>query len=158
MSQLIISIGREFGSGGHEIADMLSKHYNLPLYDHNLLREVAAQINVNHDDLKDFDETKKTKLFSRTVRGMSSCPAHNVAQLQFDFLKKKADDGESFVIVGRCSETVLKDCPALISVFVMVIHKFKSSVFILVVKSHNSLSLNISVTENKERNKCRAVL
>ena len=120
MSQLIISIGREFGSGGHEIADRLSKHYNLPLYDHNLLRELAAHMNVDHDDLHPFDEAKKTsKLFSRTVRGMSNCPAHNVAQLQFDYIKKKADAGESFVIVGRCSETVLKDCPALVSLFVL---------------------------------------
>ena len=119
MSQLIISVGREFGSGGHEIADKLSKHYNLPLYDHTLLREVATLMNVYHDDLKEFDETKKSRLFSRTVRGMSSCPAHNVAQLQFDYIKKKADAGESFVIVGRCSETVLKDNPALVSLFVL---------------------------------------
>ena len=119
MSQLIISVGREFGSGGHEIADKLSKYYNLPLYDHNLLREVAAQMNVNHDDLKEFDETKKNKLFSRTVRGMSSSPAQNVAQLQFDYLKKKADAGESFVIVGRCAETILKDNNAMISLFIL---------------------------------------
>lgn len=119
MSQLIISVGREFGSGGHEIADKLSKHYDLPLYDHNLLREVAAQMNVNQDDLQPFDEAKKSRFFSRTVRGMSSCPAHNVAQLQFDYIKKKADAGESFVIVGRCSETVLKDNPALISLFIL---------------------------------------
>lgn len=119
MSQLIISVGREFGSGGHEIADKLSKLYNLPLYDHNLLRELAAEKNLDHADLAQYDETKKRRFFSRTVRGMSNCPAHNVAQLQFDFLKKKADSGESFVVVGRCSETVLKDNPALISLFIL---------------------------------------
>lgn len=119
MSQLIISVGREFGSGGHEIADKLSKLYNLPLYDHNLLRELAAEKNLEHADLAQYDETKKRRFFSRTVRGMSNCPAHNVAQLQFDFLKKKADSGESFVVVGRCSETVLKDNPALISLFIL---------------------------------------
>ena len=119
MSQLIISVGREFGSGGHEIADKLSKYYNLPLYDHNLLREVAAHMNVNHDDLQEFDEAKKNKLFSRTVRGMSSSPAHNVAQLQFDYLKTKADAGESFVIVGRCAETILKDNSSMISLFIL---------------------------------------
>lgn len=119
MSQLIISVGREFGSGGHEIAEQLSKIYNLPLYDHNLLREVATQLNVSHDDLKEFDETKKNKFFSRTVRDMSSSLAHNVAQLQFDHLKKKADAGESFVIVGRCAETILKDNEAMVSLFIL---------------------------------------
>ena len=119
MSQLIISVGREFGSGGHEIADKLAKHYELPLYDHNPLREVAASMNVNHDDLQPYDEAKKSRIFSRTVRGMSSSAAHNVAQLQFDYLKKKASNGESLVIVGRCSETVLKDSPALVSLFIL---------------------------------------
>lgn len=119
MSQLIISVGREFGSGGHEIADKLSKIYNLPLYDHNLLREIAAEKNLDHDTLAEFDETKKKKGLFRTVRGMSSCPAYNVAQLQFDFLKKKADAGESFVIVGRCSETILRSYDSMISLFIL---------------------------------------
>ena len=36
-SQFIISIGREFGSAGHEIAQKLAEHYNITLLDHNLL-------------------------------------------------------------------------------------------------------------------------
>lgn len=36
--QLIISVGREFGSGGHEIAQGLADHYGLPMYDHDLLK------------------------------------------------------------------------------------------------------------------------
>ena len=82
MKQLIISVGREFGSGGHEIAEKLSKLYELPLYDHNLLRELATERNLDHDSLAEFDETKKRKGLFRTVRGMNSSPAYNVAQLQ----------------------------------------------------------------------------
>ncbi|MBQ8627679.1 MAG: cytidylate kinase family protein, partial [Agathobacter sp.] len=41
--QLIISVGREFGSGGHEIAEKLAKHYGLKILDHNLLDEIAAE-------------------------------------------------------------------------------------------------------------------
>ena len=40
--QVIISIGREFGSAGHEIAERIAKRYGLSLYDHNLLREVGV--------------------------------------------------------------------------------------------------------------------
>ncbi len=119
MSQLIISIGREFGSGGHEIAEKLAKHYDLPMYDHNMLREIASFMNVDADALHAYDETKKQKFFSRTVRGMSSCPATNVAQLQFKFIETKANMGESFVIVGRCAETVLKDNPNTVSLFIL---------------------------------------
>lgn len=99
--QLIISIGREFGSGGHEIAQKLADQYKLPLYDHNLLDELAGRNNLDGDVLKEFDEAGRKKLLSRTVRGMNNSPEQNVAQLQFDYLRKKADSGESFVIVGR---------------------------------------------------------
>lgn len=117
--QVIISIGREFGSAGHEIAERIAKRYGLSLYDHNLLREVANSHNVSSEDLEFFDEMKHNKLLYRTVKGMSSSPADNVALLQFNFLREKAEKGESFVVVGRCSETILKDYPGLISIFVL---------------------------------------
>ena len=41
--QRIISIGRRFGSGGHEIAEILAKRLSLPLYDANILAEVAKK-------------------------------------------------------------------------------------------------------------------
>ncbi|MED9903019.1 MAG: cytidylate kinase-like family protein [Lachnospiraceae bacterium] len=118
-SQLILSIGREFGSGGHEIAQKLADIYGLPLYDHNLLDEMASAGSLNSQDLKKFDEVKRNKLLSRTVRGLNNSPEQNVAFLQFEYLKKKADAGESFVIVGRCAETVLKENKGLISIFIL---------------------------------------
>lgn len=117
MGQLIISIGREFGSGGHEIAEKLAKHYDLPLYDHNLLDKIAEERNLNSEELKLYDEVQDG-VFHRRVRGMSSSMTEHVAQLQFDYLKEKATAGESFVVVGRCSETVLKDNKGLIAIFV----------------------------------------
>lgn len=118
-NQLIISVGREFGSGGHEIAQKLADHYHLTFYDHNLLDEMAAGKGLDKDSLKEFDEKKHNKLLSRTVRGMNNAPELNVAQLQFDFIKEKAAEGKSFVIVGRCSEFVLKENPGLITFFVL---------------------------------------
>ena len=44
MKQLIISIGRESGSGGHEIAEKLAQRFDLPLYDNNLLFLLAEKI------------------------------------------------------------------------------------------------------------------
>lgn len=117
--QLIISVGREYGSGGHEIAEKLSKHYGIQLLDHNLLDEIAAKKNVNMDHLKELDEKHKNLLSSRTVRGLSNSPEENLLYLQFDFLRNKADAGESFVIVGRCSETILKQYESMISIFVL---------------------------------------
>ena len=106
--QVIISIGREFGSGGHEIAQHLADRFSLPLYDYNLLREIAQEKNVSASNLEQYDEVPK-KGFSKTVRGFNNSPQLNIAYMQFDFLKKKAAEGESFVVVGRCSEEVLKE-------------------------------------------------
>ncbi|MBR5577391.1 MAG: cytidylate kinase-like family protein [Lachnospiraceae bacterium] len=117
--QLIISIGREFGSGGHEIAEKLALHYNIPLLDQNLLDEIAKEKEVNVDSLKEMDEKYTNKLFRRTIRGFSSSPQDNVAMMQFEYLQNKAKQGDSFVIVGRCSEDVLKDCKYMVSIFVL---------------------------------------
>ena len=44
--QIIISIGREYGSGGHVIAEMIAKHYNIPLYDRNILDELPRKLEI----------------------------------------------------------------------------------------------------------------
>lgn len=118
-SQFIISIGREFGSAGHEIAQKLAEYYNIPLLDHNLLYEIALEKNVDADKLKHHDEKIRKPGLYRTVKGFSSHPEDNVAFLQFDYLRKKAEKGDSFVIVGRCSEDILKEYNGLISIFIL---------------------------------------
>ena len=117
--QMIISVGREFGSGGHVIAEKLAKEFGLPLYDHNLLREIAGEKDFDAQLLKKYDEVPKNRLISRTVNGYSNSPSENIAKMQFDFLKGKAEAGESFVVVGRCSEKVLKGYPGLITIFIL---------------------------------------
>lgn len=117
--QLIISVGREFGSGGHVIAQKLADKYEIPLYDYNLLRDMAIERNLNAEELEKYDENPGNLFFTRTVRGYSSSPEENIARMQFDCIRKKADAGESFVIVGRCAESVLKDHPDMISIFVL---------------------------------------
>lgn len=124
--QLIISVGREFGSGGHEIAEKLAKHYGIQLLDHNLLDEIAAERSLDVKNLKDLDEKHKNPFSSRTVRGFSSSPEENLYLLQFDYLRKKAAGGESFVVVGRCSESILKEYAGLVSVFVLAEEKKKT--------------------------------
>ena len=117
--QLIISVGREFGSGGHVIAEELARRFELPLYDNNLLEHIAEEKENSNESLKKYDERPKNRLFSRTVRGYSNSVQENLANMQFDYLKKKAADGESFVVVGRCSETILKGTQGLVTVFVL---------------------------------------
>lgn len=117
--QLIISIGREFGSGGHVIAEALAKRFNIPMYDHNLLDHIAEEKNLNAEELKKFDEKPRNVLLSRTLKGHSSSPSDHIAMMQFDYLKRRAEKGESFVVVGRCAEMVLKEFEGMVSIFVL---------------------------------------
>ena len=117
--QLIVSIGREVGSGGREIGEMIAKHYNIPLIDKNILEEIAEKKQVEAEHLKDIDKKYVTPIFKRTVRGFSSSVQDNLYLLQFEHLQEKAKRGESFVIVGRCGEDVLKEYDALVSIFVL---------------------------------------
>jgi cytidylate kinase len=115
--QFIISIGREYGAGGHCIAQMLAKKYNLPLYDKSMLEKIAEEKGIDINELEKFDELPKNRLFSRTVSGYSNSPQDVVAQMQFDFLKEKAQAGDSFIVLGRCANSLLKDYDGLISIF-----------------------------------------
>ncbi|MBR5157104.1 MAG: cytidylate kinase-like family protein [Clostridia bacterium] len=117
--QLIISIGREFGSGGHIIAEDLAKRFNLPLYDHNLLEHIAEEKNVDHEHLRKYEEKPKLKFFTKKVKGHTNSFSEHIFRMQFEYLQKKGDAGESFVVVGRCSEAMLSHNPNLVSVFVL---------------------------------------
>ena len=117
MGQFIISVGREYGSGGHEIASRLAEKFDIPLYDRNMLDQMAERNGIDAENLHKHEEMKRQGL-TRTVRGHSSSVQDSIAKLQFDFIREKADSGESFVVVGRCSENILRDHPGLISLFI----------------------------------------
>lgn len=104
--QIIITIARESGSGGHFIAEELSKRLKLKLYDKALINEMRFTM----IDLEKYDEKPVNILTSRFEE--------DVAQKTFDFIKEIADRGESCIILGRCAEYVLKNNPNVIKIFV----------------------------------------
>lgn len=116
--QILISISREYGSKGREIAIKVAEDMGLPLYDRNILEEIAKEKGTDPKNFQDIDEKPRNKLLTRRVKGYSNSMEENLAQMQFEYLQKKADSGESFVVLGRCSETVLKGREGLVSIFV----------------------------------------
>lgn len=117
--QIIISISREYGSGGRDIAKRIAEDMGLELYDRNMLEEIAKEKDIAMEVLVDIDEKPRNKLLSRRVKGHSNSMEENLAQMQFEYLRKKADEGKSFVVLGRCSETILKDREGLVSIFIV---------------------------------------
>ncbi|MCI7321922.1 MAG: cytidylate kinase-like family protein [Lachnospiraceae bacterium] len=116
--QTIISISREYGSAGHEIGRKIAQALGMKFYDRSLLDEIATEKNMDISVLEKYDEKPRNVILSRRVGNHTNSPEEIIAEFQFDFIKKRADEGESFVIVGRCAETVLKDFEGLISIFI----------------------------------------
>ena len=119
MAQTIISVSREFGSGGHIIAEQIAKDHGLKFYDRHLLDDIAAENNMNAAVLEKYDEKPRNAFLSRRVSGFSNSMEEILAEMQFDYIRKKADSGESFVIVGRCAESVFSGHKGEIYIFVV---------------------------------------
>lgn len=119
--QIMISIGREFGSGGHELAERLAQHYDIPLYDKEIFDHVEEKGAISADVAKYFDEKPVNPIFYPIAMDGNYLPLEQtVANHIFDFIRTKGEkEKESFVIVGRCAEYVLRDNPNLISLFIL---------------------------------------
>ena len=116
--QIIITLGREHGSGGHYIADIISKELGIKLYDKDSIEKEIASAGYSEEMIRRMDEKPVNFFASRRIGKYSNSIEVNVAERTFAMLREKAAAGESFLIIGRCGEQVLKDNPNMISVFI----------------------------------------
>ena len=120
----IITIGREVGSGGHEVAEALAKKMGYPLYDKEILDEASKKSGYSKEIFERHDE-KPTSSFLYALAMGASGFGHSYQKplmleiylAQFDTIKKLAKDGPG-VFVGRCSDYVLSDMERAFHVFV----------------------------------------
>jgi cytidylate kinase len=113
----VITIGREYGSGGRFIAKLVAERLGISFYDNELITEACKESGLSPAILETYDE-KTDGFFS--VAGMYSYDmslSQKVFLAQFDAIKKIAEN-ESCVIVGRCADYVLKDNENLVSIFI----------------------------------------
>lgn len=149
--QLIIAISREFGSGGHEIAERIAKDFDLPLYDYNLMREIAKDKNLtNSHELEKYDELPRSPI-NVSIRGFSTSTTQNFAIMQFNYLKEKAENGDSFVIVGRCAETVLKDFDCMIPIFILADEDAKVKRIMRIYDMDKKEAISTIKSQNRKR-------
>ena len=107
-NQIIITVGRESGSGGHAIAKKLADAMGIACYDKKKLVEGTAEISgMNKNYVKKLDEKPAGFPFSGRIGAFEESPESNVARMTFEYIRKIADSGESCVIVGRCADAVL---------------------------------------------------
>ena len=123
--QIIVTLGREHGSGGHYIADMISRELGIKLYDKDSIEQEIASEGYSEEMIRKADEKPVNFFASRRIGKYSNSIEVNVAERTFAMLREKAAAGESFLIIGRCGEQVLKDNPNMISVFICGDPEFK---------------------------------
>lgn len=123
--QIIITLGREFGSGGHQIAEKLAERLGITLLDRVLIDRVVEEKGYEEKLVEKYDEKGVGGLFSQNVNGYTNSISDYVAQAEFDIIRRDAEAGMSFIVVGRCAEDILQDYPNVISIFIRAEMDFK---------------------------------
>lgn len=126
--KMIITIGREFCSGGAETGKKIAEYFGIPYYDKEIIDKTAKMLHFNDEVVADNDEKGdgfwssfgayqyNTDLYINDPALMMPIGLQ-IADAQFEILKQLAAKG-SCVIVGRCSNIILKDEPDAVHFFV----------------------------------------
>lgn len=128
-NRIVIAIGREFGSGGREIARKVAEKLNIKLYDKEVITLIAKNSGMSEEILREVDEKPSNSFlyalssgtFSGTPiisTGAVSLPLTDRAFINCCEIIKDIADKESCVILGRCADYILKDRDDLLTVFI----------------------------------------
>lgn len=125
----VITIGRSFGSGGGMFAHALGRSLGVPVYDEELISKAAEESNIREDILKKMDETNDFTMPVVFNTGGMMVPSsvflysdnylsnENLFNIVSDTIKELAHKG-SLIMVGRCSDFILRDHPHILTLFV----------------------------------------
>lgn len=132
--QFVIVIGRQFGSGGHAVGARLASQLGIPLYDKEILAQIAEEQGITAERLQKMDEDLKgNHMLNVGLQAGKFHPFHpgllfetdtsamitrdQAFRWQAQKIRELAEKG-SCVIIGRCADVILKDHPGLVSVFI----------------------------------------
>ncbi|MFW5646284.1 MAG: AAA family ATPase [Acetivibrio ethanolgignens] len=124
----IITISRQYGSGGREIGEKLAKEFGVPFYDNELISRAAKESGFAEAAFEHAEEKATNSLLYSIAMGMNAYGNQDfgfsslslddkIFLAQSNIIRKVAEDGPC-VIVGRCADYVLKDVPNVVNVFV----------------------------------------
>lgn len=125
-SHLIINIGRQLGSGGHDIGRLLAKRFNSRFFDREILNLAARESGLSEHFIEQNDEKKSFfRSFLHVPGGLASTMGFtrqgfsqdSFFQLQSDAIRHAASEGPC-VFVGRCADYVLRDIPTCMNIFI----------------------------------------
>ena len=123
---MVITVGRQYGSGGREIGTALANRLGIAYYDDLLLKKAAEESGLCEELFHSFDERPKSFLYSIALDPYSFSMSHitskgsieqQVYLATYDTIKKLADQGPC-VLIGRCADYALKDRTDVINLFI----------------------------------------
>lgn len=128
MSKFVITIARQYGSGGKTIGNMLAKELNVNCYSREILKMASEDSGINERFFNEVDEKLKNnslfRIMKKVYKGELLPPdsddftsTQNLFNYQAKIIKEIAAQ-ESCVIIGRCADFVLKDNEDVVSVFI----------------------------------------
>ena len=124
----VITIARQYGSGGHEVGEKLAGKLGVPFYDKALIAMAAKKSGLSEEVFADADEKATSSLlysmvmgsyaFGSRIPGINEMPINDkLFIIQSDIIKKAAAEGPC-VIIGRCADYILRDFENCLNVFV----------------------------------------
>lgn len=121
----IITISRQYGSGGREIGAKLADKFGIPFYDNALIEMAAKESGFSEKYFEDPEKNASNSFLYSIVRGMqyqyrNATPwslEETVYTTQSEIIRKKADEGPC-VIIGRCADHILSDRENVLKIFV----------------------------------------
>lgn len=119
---IIITIGRQFGCGGKRIAEALGEKLGIPVYDHELIIKAAQESGFSAEFFERSDEKKRFFSLTSIFAGSYNSDTENymsdkgLFKIQCETIQSIAEQG-SAIIVGRCSDYVLRDRKNTLNVF-----------------------------------------
>ena len=147
--KIIITIGRQFGSGGLAVAKHLGKKLDIPVYDNELITKAAqdsgfsAELFVRNDEKKSFFSF--SSLFAESDSYMSDS---GLFKMQCETIKRIAEQG-SAIIVGRCSDYVLRESECTLDVFLTA--PMESRVARVMERAGVDMEKALEIIEKKDR-------
>ena len=109
MSIPVITISREYGSGGRAIGERLAKELGIPFYDKELIFMAAKESGLSEEYIKKTEQMKSTSFLYGLYMGAQQLPMNDqIFLVQSKIIRQVASEGPC-VIVGRCADVILKD-------------------------------------------------
>ena len=126
MKHRIITISREFGSGGRTIGKKVAEALGLPCYDSELIQKMAAESGFHEQYIKDNGESAPVGFLSNlTNRAFGPTNEDYLWEVQCKIITDLAEKGPC-VIVGRCADYILRDKADCLRAFIYADMKFRA--------------------------------